>query len=165
MKKILKYLQKVEDYILIIAFAGMVVCSFAQVVNRNFIHASIAWFEEVALYCMIYMALLGAEAGLRDGTQIAVTALTDKLKGNVKKVVSIIGRLVVIIFSADMFYWSVKMVGGQIATGQRSSALGVPMTIPYMALVISFGIIVAVQTGLLVGTLLSWRKGKEGKQA
>lgn len=164
MKKVLKVLQKMEDYILIIAFAGMVICSFAQVVNRNFIHASIAWFDEVALYCMIYMALLGAEAGLRDGTQIAVTALTDKLNGMAKKVVSLIGRLIVIVFSADMFYWSVRMAEKQIATGQRSSALGVPMVIPYMSLVLSFGIIVVVQTGLLLCTLRTW-KDKEVKEA
>lgn len=161
MKTLLKILQKIEDYILIIAFVGMVICAFAQVINRNFIHASIAWFEEVALYCMIYMALLGAEAGLRDGTQIAVTALTDKLKGTAKKVIALIDRLVVIIFSGNMLYWSIKMVGNQIATGQRSSALGVHMAVPYMALVISFGIIVVVQTGLLLISLKTWKEGKE----
>ena len=72
MKKILGYLQKIENGILIASFTSMVVFSFAQVVNRNLIKAPIAWFEEVALYSMIYMVLLGTEAGLRDGTQIRV---------------------------------------------------------------------------------------------
>ena len=75
MKNSLIYLQKVENYIIVVSFAFMVFCSFAQVVNRNFFQLPIAWFDEAAIYCMIYMTLLGTEIGLRDGSQIAVTPL------------------------------------------------------------------------------------------
>lgn len=57
-----------------IAFAVMVICYFISVVNRNIIKLSVPWTEELALYCMVYMALLGMEVGLRDGTQVSVTA-------------------------------------------------------------------------------------------
>ena len=78
MKKLLQYLQKAEDGILIGTFVVMVLASFAQVLNRNLFHLGISWFEELARYCMVYMALIAAEAGLRAGTQISITALTDK---------------------------------------------------------------------------------------
>ena len=67
MKKLLQYLQKAEDGILIGTFVVMVLASFAQVLNRNLFHLGISWFEELARYCMVYMALIAAEAGLRDG--------------------------------------------------------------------------------------------------
>jgi len=73
MKKILAYLTKVENFIMIVTFTIMVIASFLQVVNRNITKLSISWFDEAATYCMIYMVLIGTEVGLRDGTQIAVT--------------------------------------------------------------------------------------------
>lgn len=39
-----------------LTFVIMVVCYFISVVNRNFIKGSMPWTEELALYCMVYMA-------------------------------------------------------------------------------------------------------------
>lgn len=78
MKSALKKLQYIENLIIVVSFAVMVICSFLSVVNRNFIKLSIPWFDELSTFAMIYMALLGTEAGLRDGSQIAVTALVNK---------------------------------------------------------------------------------------
>ena len=64
-KKLLSYVTKVEYAIMIIAFIAMVAAYFVAVINRNFIKASMPWTEEVAMYSMIYMALLGTEVGLR----------------------------------------------------------------------------------------------------
>lgn len=101
-KKLLSYVTKVEYAIMIIAFIAMVAAYFVAVINRNFIKASMPWTEEVAMYSMIYMALLGTEVGLRDGTQVAVTAIIEKLHGITKKVVSIVEQIVLEIFTAVM---------------------------------------------------------------
>lgn len=58
--KILNSLQTIEDGILVIAFGVMVVSFFLQVVNRNIFKLSMSWFEELATFCMIYMAFLAA---------------------------------------------------------------------------------------------------------
>lgn len=68
-KKALSYITNVEYAIMVVTFVAMVIAYFISVVNRNFIKASMPWTEEVAMYSMIYMALLGTEVGLRDGTQ------------------------------------------------------------------------------------------------
>lgn len=145
MKKLLNGLTKIENVIMIAAFSIMVICTFVQVVNRNFIKLSMPWLDEASTYSMIYMALIGTEVGLRDGSQISVTALTDKLHGKTKAAVMILAKIVLLIFSASVLVSSVKLVGQQIATGQTSSALGLSMAIPYSALVISFAMIVLVQ--------------------
>lgn len=145
MKKFIKVLTNIENSIMVTTFAVMVICSFAQVINRNIFKFPITWFEEASTYCMIYMALIGTELGLRDGTQIAVTALVDKLKGRFKQIIEIIAKIVVLIFSSTILISAVKMVGKQIETGQTSAALGLSMAVPYAALVISFGMIVLVQ--------------------
>ncbi|MFR5460578.1 MAG: TRAP transporter small permease [Megamonas funiformis] len=137
----------------------MVFCSFAQVVNRNFFQLPIAWFDEAATYCMIYMTLLGTEIGLRDGSQIAVTALVNKFKGVSKLFIQIISKIIVTIFSSSILFYSINMVKIQAVSGQTTAALHLPMSVPYMALVISFGIITVVQFILTIKMIRDLVKG------
>lgn len=155
----MKALQKIEDFIIIAAFAFMTFCTFAAVVNRNLLQLPIPWFDEASTYCMIYMTLLGTEIGLRDGSQIAVTAVVNKFHGASKFVIQIISKIIVVIFSATVFAYSIKMVSIQAASGQTTAALHLPMSVPYMALVISFGIITLVQAGITVKMLVDLAKG------
>lgn len=153
MKSALKKLQYIENVIIVVSFAVMVTCSFLSVVNRNFIKLSIPWFDELSTFAMIYMALLGTEAGLRDGSQIAVTALVNKFNGISKAILQIIAKTVVTGFSAVVLYYSCHMAAIQASSGQLTAALHIPMAIPYFALVISFAIITCVQ-GITVITML-----------
>lgn len=164
MKKILRGLTAAENFIMIVTFSIMVLCAFAQVVNRNIFKLPISWFDEAATYCMIYMALIGTEMGLRDGTQIAVTAVVDKLHGNARRLVNIISKAIVIIFSATVFITSVRMVGMQLKTGQTSAALHLPMAVPYAALVISFAMIVLVQSGEVIGLMIQMARGEKEEE-
>lgn len=153
MKSALKKLQYIENLIIVVSFAVMVTCSFLSVVNRNFIKLSTPWFDELSTFAMIYMALLGTEAGLRDGSQIAVTALVNKFNGISKAILQIIAKTVVTGFSAVVLYYSCHMAAIQASSGQLTAALHIPMAIPYFALVISFAIITCVQ-GITVITML-----------
>lgn len=145
MKKLLNGLTKIENIIMIVTFSIMVICTFVQVLNRNFIKLSMPWLDEASTYSMIYMALIGTEVGLRDGSQISVTALTDKLHGKTKAAVMIAAKIVLLVFSSSVLISAIKLVARQIETGQTSSAMRIPMAVPYMALVISFAMIVLVQ--------------------
>ena len=164
MKKVLDGLTKVENFIMIVTFVVMVCASFAQVVNRNFIKLSIGWFDELAIYCMMYMVLIGTEMGLRDGTQIAVTAVVDKFKGIPKKVIEIIAKVIVVLFSLMVFIGAVQLAGIQIRTGQISAALRVPMAVPYASLVISFGMITLVQIVTVIAMIIDVIRNK-GEEA
>lgn len=110
MKKVLHALQRLEKWIIVIAFVIMVIAIFCQVVNRNIFKIPVSGFEEAAKYSMAYMVLLGTELGLRDGTQIAIKGVVDKLKGKVKKVIVIISQIIVVAFAAIMTKASFAMV-------------------------------------------------------
>ena len=163
MKKAIACLQKLENLILALSFVVMSLSAFAQVVNRNLIGAGISWFEELARYCMVYMALLGTEIGLRDGSQMAITAVVDKFRGRGGEIIRILGKAVVVAFSAIIFWTSFTLLEKQVQFGQLSPGLEVPMYVPYAALPLSFGIITAVQgltLILMLATFLS--AGKAG---
>lgn len=157
MKKIFSKLQKIEDFILFLAFVIMILGSFAQVVNRNIFKLGISWLEEISRYSLVYMALFATEAGLRDNSQISLTTLTERLGSTAKAICHIISKLVIIAFSAVCFYFSFNIIQTQIMSGQVSSGLHIPMWIPYSALPLSFGIIIMVQS---ITFVLSFFTGK-----
>lgn len=155
MKKIYNFLTKIEYFILIITFTIMILSTFAQVINRNFIGLSISWFEELARYSMVYMALLATEIGLRDGSQISINLLTDITKGFLKKLLLITVKIVIILFSAVIFITSFQIQKVQIMANQTSAGLRIPMVIPYFALTFNFGIILITQSLQLIMIIFS----------
>ena len=163
LKKALLYITNVEYAIMVFTFILMVISYFVSVVNRNFIKASMPWTEEVALYSMIYMALLGTEVGLRDGTQVAVTAVIEKLTGITKKIVAIIAQIVLEIFSFAMLQAGVALFMKQIQTGQTTPVLKLPMSVMYFSLVLTFGLIFIVQGIVLVEKIIDLGKREEKK--
>lgn len=165
MKKILEKLTMVENFIMIATFAVMVCASFAQVVNRNIFKLPISWFDEAAIYCMIYMVLIGTEVGLRDGTQIAVTALVDKLHGRGRTLIQLIAKIVLVFFAAVVFVGSIQLMAIQIRTGQVSAALNLPMSVPYFAMVLSFGMITLVQAVAALELVRDLIQGKKEENA
>jgi TRAP-type C4-dicarboxylate transport system permease small subunit len=165
MKKVLEKLTMVENIIMIATFAVMVFASFAQVVNRNIFKLPISWFDEAAIYCMIYMVLIGTEVGLRDGTQIAVTALVDKLHGRGRTLIQLIAKIILVFFAAVVFVGSIQLMAIQIRTGQVSAALNLPMSVPYFAMVLSFGMITLVQAIAALELLRDLIQGKKEENA
>ena len=107
LKKVVRGVTLAELWATALTFVIMVVCYIISVVNRNFIKGSMPWTEELALYCMVYMALIGTELGLRDGTQVSVTALTEKLKG------TMVGKVINFIILFTM-YFSAGTIPGYI---------------------------------------------------
>lgn len=161
MKKTLNVLQRVEDILLAVTFSIMVITMFAQVVNRNIFKIPVSGFEEAAKYCMVYMVLLGTELGLRDGTQIAVTGVVDRFHGKGKKVLYMVAKIIVIVFSAFMTRNGYAMVLKQAKIGQKSPGLGIPMTVPYFAILLSFALITVVQIALLIKMIRDFNKPDE----
>lgn len=159
-KKALSYITNVEYAIMVVTFVAMVIAYFISVVNRNFIKVSMPWTEEVAMYSMIYMALLGTEVGLRDGTQVAVTAVIEKLHGVTKKIVSIIEQIILEIFSFVMLKAGLALFSKQLQTGQTTPVLKVPMSVMYFSLVLTFALILVIQAVVLVEKVMDL-KNKE----
>ncbi len=144
-KKLLSGANRAEELLAIIAFSVMIMAAFAQTVNRNIFMLPIGWLEELSRYSQILMVLLATEMGLRDGTQMSITAVTGKLKGNAKKILAIVAKLVVTVFVFILFIKSLTILSNQISYPQVSPGLKVQMYIPYFALPLAFGIASAVQ--------------------
>ena len=162
MKKLLSCVTSAEYAVMVAAFVAMVASYFISVLNRNFIQASMPWTEEIAIYSMTYMALLGTEVGLRDGTQVAVTAVVDKLHGVARKIVDLI-RQVILGFAFIMIKAGGALVLKQLQAGQTTPVMKLPMSLMYFSLVLAFGLIFVIQTITLVQQIAEFGK-KEGNR-
>jgi TRAP-type C4-dicarboxylate transport system permease small subunit len=155
---ILRILQKIENNIVIIMFIVMVLAAFAQVVNRNIIGAGIPWFEELARFCMIYVTLIATEIGIRDGSQVMITAVADHLPPAAGHTLRIINKIIVIVFSVIVCVFSVPILKTQIDSQQVSAGLHLSMAVPYFSLTISFGLIVIIQCATVVTMIVRFQE-------
>lgn len=145
MNYLIQMFNKIEKYFLFVAFSTMVLSSFIQVLNRNIFHIPMPGIEEIAKYCMVYVVMLGTEMGLRDGTQIRVTVLVDKLTSQMRAIVDIFIGVILIVFSAAMLKESLTIIIQHVISGQTSPGLKLPMYVPYFSLVLGFFIILITQ--------------------
>ncbi|MCL4674466.1 MAG: TRAP transporter small permease [Pararhodobacter sp.] len=75
-----------------------------NVVTRS-LGAAIYWVDELAIYCMVWMAFLAASAALHHGNSVAVTLFREILPDRPKLILVKIVDLVVLIFAMAMLWF------------------------------------------------------------
>lgn len=133
-KAVLDRLQRVTEYICYGLVGAMVIVVFAQVVCRFVLRASLPWSEEMSRYMMVWISMLGASIGLRQGAHIGVEAMVLLLPVPLKKCATLLGHAVAVLFSVWLVYYGWVLL--QIVAHQESPAMEVSMAIPYGALVV-----------------------------
>ena len=151
MKTLIPGLIRIERSLVIFFFAVMVLASVFQVINRNLLHIPIGWSEELARYCMVWMALLGTQIGLRQGTQMSIEVFVKRLKGNAYVAVSLLSDTLVCVFSFVVFGYSLDLITMQLKSGQLSAAMKVPMVLPYSAMTLCFLVTGITQLVKIIG--------------
>ena len=124
-----KFIEKnFEKWFLIISLVAMVLITFMQVVLRWF-DAATVWAEELSR--MLYQVWIGASYAVREDAHIRITALIGKLTGNKRRVSETVVLALWLIFALWLTVEGVMLVKEIAVMGQVSSAMRIPMTIPY----------------------------------
>ena len=134
MKLLAKIMELIESSVCVTAVIIMTFACGLQVVNRNFVHLPLQWTEELARYSMVWLALLGASIGLRQGKQMCMTFVYDKCAANVRRIFRIVGDVVCAVFCGTVGYFSLFTIQRQIEVNQVTSALKIPMGIVYIVI-------------------------------
>lgn len=143
--KFVKYIEKTENVVIAILFTILTLAIFAQVINRNIVQKDISWFEELARYCMVFMTFLGAELGLRDGSQLSIDSVTKRLSPKTSIFLKKLSSIIIIGFSVLSFTISIKLLKMQITTGMVTPALQIPTYVPFLSITIGFFLISMTQ--------------------
>lgn len=103
------------------------------VISRYVFNAPIVWTGEVTLYTLAWVTFIGGSMSIKTNQAVAVTILTDYLRGKTQKAIVSIGLLVGLIFTAILTYYSIQWISNPTILVQKSDALQLPMIIPYLS--------------------------------
>lgn len=129
--KVLKFIdEQFEKWFLIVSLIVMVLVTFMQIVLRWFNVATV-WAEEFSRYVMLYQVWVGASYAVHEDAHIRITALIGKLSGGRRRGMDLVVLTLWLLFALWLTVEGCVLVGKIAAMGQVSSAMRIPMTIPY----------------------------------
>ncbi len=79
MKKAVKILNSLEDYILAVMLLIMTVLAFVNVVARYVFLASLPWIEELNRLGLVIISYAGAAVALKNHSHLGLSIVTDHL--------------------------------------------------------------------------------------
>lgn len=132
------YLQKIEEFVLSWSIILMALILVANVIGRVVFQKSLTFAEEISSILTICLTFAGVSYCARIGRHINMTALFDAVPKNGKKVFLFISSAITFVALLYLAYLSSRYVATVFKTGRYTSALQIPLWIPYLMLPIGF---------------------------
>lgn len=134
METIKKFLNNIEEYLVVPLVGVMTVVTILQVIFRYIVKGSLPWSEELARYLMVWVTFVGASIGVKRGAHVGIEALVLALPKRAQIIVKYLGIVISIIFCIVVFGASLGILQRQIAGHQVSPAMRIPMWWAYAAI-------------------------------
>ncbi len=132
MKKILNWAEHLEEWVLAYTLLMIVLLSFVQVVLRYGFHYDFVWFNEFARYTCIFMTFLGASIAVKTGAHFSMDAIVQAVPERTAHLMKIIVNLGCALFCAVVVYYGTIHCLKLHRFGVKSSAMRIPMYVPYL---------------------------------
>lgn len=159
MKKVLKWLDKhMEESILMVLLAGIVVVMLYQIIRRYIFNSSLSWSEEFCRYSFIWFMFVANSYAIRLGTELRVDAVLNLLPNAAKRVVEFLTMVLCLAVTGYLFYLSFGTVSHVVKTGEVSTGLHLHMKYVYLSMIVGFGMSVIRCVQKIILTVGSWRK-------
>ena len=100
MKKIIdavySAIERVMRYLTIVLLVLMVIIVFANVVSRYYLHASLAWSEEVARFMLVWLVFIGSFLAYIHDEHLGLDILVTKFPPTLRKIVGLFTNILII---------------------------------------------------------------------
>ena len=143
-KMIEKHLDPLIEIVLAILMAVTICTVFTGVVFRYVLLSPLAWTEEIARLCLVWMTFLGAYIAMRRDKHMYIQLFYDRFSLHWKKKIDIIGNAFLISFYILLIIYGNKYANAFMS--DLSPYLEIPLGVSYMALPIAAFL-------LLIGTI------------
>jgi len=156
--KIVDQINKVVQVLVVAMLAIATSVIVGSVIGRSVFFISIPWAEEVARYVIVWMVYWGAGVALRNGDLARLTILMSVLRlgDKGKRIFECITLTIMLAFYLLIGYAGIQ--ASQLATKQLTSALKIPMWIPYSGVVLGAAILIL---NIIADFWLNAKGGKE----
>ncbi len=159
-KSIKKVLDRSLELLVIVVVAVLVVDVLWQVFTRFILKSPSTWTEELAVFMLIWVSLLGAAVALNRGAHLGIDYFVGKLSPRKRLYTEIFVFLCISAFSlAVMVIGGIELVGNTLRLEQTSPALGVRVGYVYIAVPISGFFLVLYSVIGLVERIVQLFKG------
>lgn len=162
MKKVVKWLNEyLEEILCVILMSIMTVIIFVQVVMRYVFHNSLAWSEELARYCFIWLVYLGISYGCKIMKHIKIDAALKIFPEKIRPYIVILGDLCVLTFSIYIVLTGCQFLIFQSSMGKVSPALQIPVQYVSAAPMVGFAFAVVRTIQTIIYRVNKLNKGEE----
>jgi C4-dicarboxylate transporter DctQ subunit len=146
----------IEDVLGTLALGTILVVMAAQIVLRYVFNSSLIWSEEISRYLLIALVFVGTATAVREREHIVIDLIDRLIPAPALQVLKKTVDAVLAVYLMLVVYHSHTLV--KMFINQPSSALQVPMGIPYAAIPLGFGLALWRLAGL------HWSRGRrEGR--
>jgi TRAP-type C4-dicarboxylate transport system permease small subunit len=133
-----KFLDRLLESLVILVMGVLVLDVLWQVFSRLVIKNPSKWTEELAVFMLIWVSLLGAAIALGRGAHLGIDYFVAKLPSKLKTVTEIGVFLLIALFSFFvMIIGGIDLVSSTLQLNQTSPALNVKIGLVYIAVPIS----------------------------
>jgi len=136
LKKFSDILYKISKIFITTSLAVIVILVFSQVVLRYVFHFGISWSQEITIYILIWMLLIGCSMGLRDGEIVSLNIFKEKLPKKNAVYISIFTDILLVVFFLIGIIANDKII--ERSSKQLSPILHIPMSWIAISFTISF---------------------------
>jgi TRAP-type C4-dicarboxylate transport system permease small subunit len=117
---------RLEDWLIVLTMAALALITFANVLVRYFTSASFAWTEEISVFLMIVLALVGGSAAVARQLHIRIEFFADGGSERRRRVLAEFGAVMVALLFGLITVLSVRVVWDDYRFEETSPGIGVP---------------------------------------
>lgn len=144
MKQLRKYLNYILNILAGVSFLAMVALTCWQVFTRYVLQNPSSWSEELVSYLFAWMALLGASLVVGERGHMNIPIVVERMGKKGRKFFAIFAEVVALAFAGVILVYGGMQITN-LAMGQMTSALGLPIGVFYIVLPLS-GVINIIYT-------------------
>ncbi len=133
-----KILDRLLEALVMVVMAVLVLDVLWQVFTRLVLRDPSTWTEELAIFMLVWVALLGSAVALGRGAHLGIDYFVGRLPQRMRLATEVFVFLSVAVFSfLVMIVGGIDLVASNLELGQESPALRVRMGYVYLAVPIS----------------------------
>lgn len=126
MKLIMKVIESIEEYLIVIMMAYMTIMNFVNVLARYLFSASFSFTEELTVTVFVWVTMLGIAIGFKRNAHLGMSFVVDQFQGKAKAAFVLLSAVMSFLFMGVLFIYGIEMVEGQATMGATTPVMGMP---------------------------------------
>lgn len=150
--------------VLTVLMAALIVPVAMQILSRyTGLVPRYIWTEEIARFCFVWIILIGAMIGVRDGTHFDVDVLPHSRRPAVEFLSRLFVNLAILATALAFLWWGWDF--GVLGSRQRSEIAGLPMLAIYVAWPLAGATWAVFTIERIAGDVRALRAERDGRRA